>query len=98
PPAGGLPVNDTDADARIKALPGFAEATGGTSCTESCLDETTKYLANADLSPMPGVQSALTYTIGFAADEQLLIHSANARPRRSPAARPPSSRSTTSTA
>src|SRR4029453_7963873 len=75
----GLPVNDTDADARIQALPGFAEATGGTSCTESCLDETTKYLANADLSPMPGGQSALTHTICFAADDQLLTASAPAK-------------------
>jgi len=82
----GLPVNDTDADARITALPGFAEATGATSCKDSCLDETAKYLANADLSALPGVQNALTYTIGFAAEDQLLVDTATAeKPDGTPA-------------
>jgi type IV pilus assembly protein PilY1 len=75
----GLPVDDTDADARIEALPGFSEATGTVECTDSCLDEITKYMAETDLSPIVGNQTALTYTIGFGTDLDLLAQAATAK-------------------
>jgi type IV pilus assembly protein PilY1 len=75
-----------DADARIEALPGFAQATGAATCTESCLDEMSKYLEQTDLSPIEGTQNALTYTIGFTTDTELLADTATAtKPDGSPA-------------
>jgi type IV pilus assembly protein PilY1 len=82
----GLPVNDSDADARIEALPGFADAVGAPQCTDSCLNEMSKYLAETDLSPFAGDQKALTYTIGFTTDTDLLAQTATAtKPDGSPA-------------
>ena len=82
----GLPTSDTDADNRIEALPGFADATGAAQCTESCLDEMAKYLEGADLSALSGDQHALTYTIGFTTDMDLLADTATAKkPDGSPA-------------
>lgn len=82
----GLPVEDTDARARIEGLPGFAEATGSPTCSESCLDELARYLAETDLGAVDGEQNALTYTIGVGTDLQLLEATATAlKPDGTPA-------------
>lgn len=68
----GLPTADVDTYTKIGNLPGYGAATGRTGCAGSnvngqCLDDVAEYLAKADLSTsVDGVQSATTYTIGFA--------------------------------
>ena len=68
----GVPVRDTDADANVEALT-------GQSCNGSCLDEIAEYMANNDLDgdTTNGDQFAITYTIGFATDQQLLEDTAS---------------------
>ncbi|MCP4299035.1 MAG: hypothetical protein GY783_00495, partial [Gammaproteobacteria bacterium] len=68
----GLPTSDRDTYTKIGNLPGYAAATGRTGCLGSdvngqCLNDVAEYLAKADLNTsVDGVQSATTYTIGFA--------------------------------
>lgn len=76
----GFPQRDTGANARIKDiidLPAgqdcdkYEDANGND--TENCLPELTQYMANHDLAPnADGDQFAITYTIGFATDQELL--------------------------
>ena len=83
----GLPTADTDTPGKVSLLPDYVDATGGTGCTPNlddpendgaCLDDVAKYMANADLNTaVDGVQSATTYTIGFAVDFPLLQDTAN---------------------
>jgi len=81
----GEPTEDTGAYYDIPTLPDFYDATGRGSCTGgsgtngACLDDVAEYLANADLNTtVDGVQSATTYTIGFAVDFPLLQETADA--------------------
>ena len=74
----GEPQYDTDANQRIKDLPGVEDCdvydsadSGG--LTENCLPQLTEYMANNDLAPnTDGDQFAITYTIGFTTNQQLL--------------------------
>jgi len=66
----GEPADDTDADSKIAALPGFAAATGSASCAVdgvdgACLDDMAAYLKNTD-------PSVTTHTIGFDVNLELL--------------------------
>ncbi len=72
----GEPIYDYQANAKIKALPGF-DSLADHSCdgttstrnpTDSCLDELADYLANTDISDLEGDQFVQTYTIGFSDD------------------------------
>ena len=76
----GAPLLDTDADARIAALPGFSTLVGG-GCDGTgdgaCLDDMAAYLFAADLAPdLAGKQNVVTYTVGFTADPPLLASTA----------------------
>lgn len=82
----GEPSWDADANAAIKTLTSTADcgdyrnASGG--MTENCLAVLTNYMATNDLDPaLPGEeengdQFAITYTIGFATEQPLLIEAA----------------------
>ena len=78
----GLPQRDTGANQRIKDLPGVegcevydSADSGGR--TENCLPQLTEYMANNDLAPnTDGDQFAITYTIGFTTNQQLLSDAA----------------------
>jgi len=73
----GAPTYDTDADADIKALPGFSSVTGSTSCTGNCLDELTQYMYKQDCStPLSDKQNVISYTIGFNTNQTLLSDAA----------------------
>jgi type IV pilus assembly protein PilY1 len=63
----GEPTRDNDADNEIEALI-------GRNCSGNCLDEIAEYMSNTDLDgdDSNGDQFAITYTIGFATDQQLL--------------------------
>lgn len=62
----GEPTSDTGADSRIRSLT-------GRSCSSNCLDELADYLYTQDLhSGLSGKQNVITYTIGFATNQQLL--------------------------
>jgi len=81
----GEPTEDTGAYYDVPTLPGYYDATGRGTCTGTsgtdgaCLDDVAEYLANADLNAtVDGVQSATTYTIGFAVDFPLLQETADA--------------------
>lgn len=78
----GFPQSDTDGNQAIESLPGFTQSQG--TCSESCLDELSRYLAEVDQVPgIPGEQLVQTYTIGFHTDQPLLLASATAQvPRR----------------
>lgn len=69
------PTEDVSANAKIQSLPGFA-ATVGPSCDGSgdgaCLDDMAQWMHETDLSPLPGQQNVITYTIGFAVDLPIL--------------------------
>ncbi len=77
----GEPTRDVSADPKITGLPAFATATGSGSCSGSgdgrCLDDMAAYLYESDLSPLPGKQNVVTYTIGFTIDLPLLLDTAN---------------------
>ncbi len=86
----GEPTYDTDADAAIKALPGFSTVTGSANCTGNCMDELAHYMNAKDCrSDLDGDQKVSTYTIGFGQDvvhtppdpptaaETLLLNTAN---------------------
>lgn len=75
----GEPMNDTGADSRIQALPGFGTLVG--SCDGSgdghCLDDMAAYLMRQDLNgSLPGMQNVITHAIGFEADFPLLVKTA----------------------
>lgn len=76
----GEPMGDDSADAKIAALPGFANVVGA-GCDGSgeghCLDDMAAYLAGKDLNDsLPGIQNVTTYTIGFEAEFPLLVATA----------------------
>jgi type IV pilus assembly protein PilY1 len=78
----GLPQRDTGANQRIKDLAGvegcevYDSADSG-GLTENCLPQLTEYMANNDLAPnTDGDQFAITYTIGFTTNQQLLSDAA----------------------
>ena len=76
----GEPASDSSANAKIPALPGFAE-TVGAGCDGTgegaCLDDMAAYLFGNDLNPLlPGVQNAITHVIGFTIDLPLLAGTA----------------------
>ncbi|MBN7795685.1 pilus assembly protein [Parahaliea mediterranea] len=73
----GFPQNDTDANSSIETLTGktcnrYRDANGNN--TKSCMPELAEYMANTDLDddPSNGSQYGITYTIGFATDQELL--------------------------
>lgn len=68
----GEPTYDTDADAAIKALPGFAATTGSATCSGNCLDELTQYMNAKDCSAFDDKQNVISYVIGFTLDLALL--------------------------
>ena len=77
---GSAPSEDTNADSRIAALPGFSD-TVGPGCDGTgdggCLDDMAAYLFAADLDPAsPGQQGVVTHVVGFAADDPLLAATA----------------------
>ncbi len=77
----GEPTRDTGAQSSIEGLPGFAAATGSSSCDGGngngvCLDDMAAYLYNRDLSPAGGTQSVTTYTVGFTIDLPILASTA----------------------
>jgi type IV pilus assembly protein PilY1 len=78
----GLPQRDTGANQRIKDLPGVEDCEVYNSAdsdgrTENCLPQLTEYMANNDLAPnTDGDQFAITYTIGFTTNQQLLSDAA----------------------
>ena len=79
----GLPQRDAGANQRIKDLPGvdgcdvYDSADSG-GLTENCLPQLTEYMANNDLAPSTdGDQFAITYTIGFTTNQQLLSDAAD---------------------
>ena len=74
----GLPQSDSNSDATIQALPGFATINGYASCTGGpvlasdgdgtgqCLDELAKWMNESDMRPdRPGVQNVTSFWIGF---------------------------------
>ena len=67
----GEPTQDNSADSKIISLPGFTSLVGS-DCRGSgpgrCLVDMAEYMFKADLSTLPGKQSAITYTIGFGPD------------------------------
>lgn len=68
----GEPTSDTGADSLIRKLPG-----NGKYCSGNCMDEMAEYLYEKDLnSSLAGTQNVITYTIGFATDQDLLSDAA----------------------
>lgn len=79
----GFPTYDTHANSAIETLTGetcdlypedFFDGSGQRILTKNCLPTLTKYMANNDLDDDAdnGDQFGITYTIGFATDQQLL--------------------------
>ncbi len=72
----GEPTSDNDDDALINTMVGHA--CDGT----NCLDDVTEYLHDVDISPapggLPGLQTVVTHTIGFAQDIPILKEAAEA--------------------
>ncbi|MGE0080885.1 MAG: pilus assembly protein, partial [Thiohalomonadaceae bacterium] len=74
----GEPTYDTSADSSIRSLPGFAAATGSSTCSGNCLDELAQYLYKVDQrTDLNDTQNVITYTVGFATDQQLLSDAAS---------------------
>ncbi|MEM8660364.1 MAG: PilC/PilY family type IV pilus protein [Pseudomonadota bacterium] len=78
----GFPFQDTGANQRIKDLTGktcnsYENFSGN--MEENCLPQLTEYMATTDLdgNATNGDQFAITYTIGFATDQQLLSDAAD---------------------
>lgn len=76
----GEPALDASAETSIRALPDFATIVAP-DCDGSgegrCLDDMAAYLLGKDLNEtLPGVQNAVTHTIGFEADFPLLVATA----------------------
>ncbi len=80
----GKPFWDTSANSQIKTLTGEQCSYYATDdwyrYSENCLPQLAKYMANTDLdgNPKNGNQYAITYTIGFTTDQQLLEDTAEA--------------------
>lgn len=83
----GEPQLDNDATSRIEQLTGQtcsvypnAPLGGQPNQAKNCMPELAEYLANTDLDgdPSNGDQFGITYTIGFATDQQLLSDTAQA--------------------
>ena len=79
----GAPQNDTNANAAIETLTGrtcASYATDGQGNTKNCMVEMARYMANTDLDndTTNGNQFGITYTIGFATNQQLLQDAATA--------------------
>ncbi len=76
----GQPNNDSSANDKIAALPGFGTVVGpGCDGTGEgrCLDDVAAYLLGRDLDgSLPGVQNVVTHTIGFEVDFPLLVSTA----------------------
>jgi type IV pilus assembly protein PilY1 len=75
----GEPSSDENADQRINALPGFTSLIGQCDGTGegACLDDLAEYLYRADANTaVDGVQTVVTYTIGFEVDAPLLAATA----------------------
>lgn len=77
----GFPQSDTGANQRIKDITGkscdnYEDADGNN--TQNCLPQLTEYMANTDLDGDSdnGEQFGITYTIGFATDQELLSDAA----------------------
>ncbi len=75
----GYPAYDTDANAAIETLTGktcqsYNDDDGKPNISKNCLPEIVEYMANTDLDndTTNGNQFAITYTIGFATDQDLL--------------------------
>jgi type IV pilus assembly protein PilY1 len=71
----GAPTRDTDANTKIRSLPGFGALLGN--CDGfgegACLDDLAEYLYRTDANPdLDGEQNIVTYTIGFDVDINLL--------------------------
>ncbi|MBL8201711.1 MAG: PQQ-binding-like beta-propeller repeat protein [Chromatiales bacterium] len=76
----GEPNNDSSANSKIAALPGFGTLVGP-ACDGSgegrCLDDVAAWLLRQDLSDaLPGRQNVVTHTIGFEVDFPLLVSTA----------------------
>lgn len=68
----GEPTSDGEAENRIDNWPD-----GPNNCSGNCLDEISGYLFGSDLnSSFDGTQNAITYTIGFLSDQDLLNEAA----------------------
>ena len=81
----GRPTYDLDANAAIESLTGktcqnYLTDHGTTDLRKSCLPELAEYMATTDLDgdSSNGDQFGITYTIGFATDQQLLRDTAQA--------------------
>ncbi len=62
----GEPTSDTDADAKIAALPSFKSITGSSTCSGNCLDELALWMYKSDMSStLNNVQNAEFYAIDF---------------------------------
>ncbi len=67
----GQPTQDGDADGLISALPGYNQGSckfttdRNGNVTDDCLPKLAQYLNTADQSSQPGLQTVLTYTLGF---------------------------------
>ncbi len=73
----GAPTYDDSADALINGLTGFSTLTGGCGYSaDDCLDEVAHYMYDTDQSNLNGIQNVITYTIGFATNQQLLLDTA----------------------
>ncbi len=69
----GEPYGDGSADNKIEGLTGFQDETGSSSCSGNCMDELADVMYGQDCrSDLPDSQNVITYTIGFATDQQLL--------------------------
>jgi type IV pilus assembly protein PilY1 len=67
----GEPTSDGSRNSSILGLPGMSSL--DTSCGSNCMDELSLYMFQRDLnSTLNGEQNVVTYTIGFATDQQLL--------------------------
>ena len=74
----GDPTSDTDADAKIKALPNFNTLTGSSTCTGDCMDELAQWMYKSDInSTLNDKQNVITYTIGLNINPQLLKDTAS---------------------
>ena len=80
----GKPFWDTDANNQIRNLTGeqcnYYATDDSYRYSQNCLPQLARYMANTDLdgNPKNGDQYAITYTIGFTTDQQLLEDTAEA--------------------
>lgn len=73
----GEPTYDDGADTEIESLPNFRTITGLARCSGNCLDELAQYLYKKDQrTDLNDTQNVITYTVGFATDQELLRNAA----------------------